>query len=72
MVFCYLDRTYCKQVSAEEFQRQQQESTELALISLMNSIIDDTHLSIKEKRHRLKQCQRSHPEIYAKHFSHLT
>ena len=63
--------SYCTRVSEDEFRKQQSEGTEAALVDLINKILDDTHIPLKEKKHRLKQLQKHHPEIYTKYFSDM-
>ncbi|KAJ8315435.1 hypothetical protein KUTeg_007585 [Tegillarca granosa] len=63
------DNTYCRQVSVDEYDKQAEECTQNALVSLMNNILDDTKLSLKDKKQRLKQFQKYHPNLYSKHFS---
>jgi uncharacterized protein YjbK len=60
---------FCNQVSKAEFFKQQTELTESMVVDLMNSILDDTHFSLKEKKHKLKLLQKQHPSIYHRHFS---
>ena len=62
---------YCKQVSAEEYQSQAEHCTNKALVDMMNGIVDNTSMSLKEKKQRLKQFQKCYPQLYAKHFSEM-
>ncbi|KAK7503281.1 hypothetical protein BaRGS_00005546 [Batillaria attramentaria] len=64
-----IDTTFCDRVSREEYQRQARDCTQDALISLMNNVLDDTKVPLKEKKHRLKQFQKCYPTLYEEHFS---
>lgn len=64
-----VDNTFCRQVSVDEYDKQAEECTQNALVSLMNNILDDTKLSLKDKKQRLKQFQKYHPALYSRHFS---
>ncbi|XP_061195653.1 DEP domain-containing protein 7-like [Saccostrea echinata] len=62
------DNAYCSQVTTDEYQKQATECTNTALVSMMNGILDNTNFTLKEKKQRLRQFQKCHPELYAKHF----
>ena len=62
---------YCDMVTDEEYKQQATTTTEIALKDLMNSILDNTSISLKEKKERLKQFKKYHQEIYDKYFSDL-
>ncbi|XP_074656145.1 DEP domain-containing protein 7-like isoform X2 [Tubulanus polymorphus] len=64
-----MEHTYCDRVTSEEFHRQTAQQTEHALKDLLNSILDDTNISLKEKKHKFKQFQKHHPTIVQKYFS---
>lgn len=64
-----LEKVYCKRQSNEEFEETSREHTSKALVELINHIIDDPHISLKQKKLKLKALQRIHPDIYEKHFS---
>ena len=66
------DNTYCAQVTSEEYSRQAEDCTTLALIDMMNGILDNTSMSLKEKKQRCRQFQKCHPKIYTKHFSTIS
>ncbi len=66
-----LDMTYCARVSDEEYRSQTEECTEQALVDLMNSVLDNTQFSLKEKKQRLKQFQKHHPYLHEKYFSNI-
>ncbi|KAK3774571.1 hypothetical protein RRG08_035001 [Elysia crispata] len=60
--------SFCRRVSKEEFERQSKNCTKNSLIDLMNSVLDDTKMSLKEKKNRLKQFQKSYPDLYEQNF----
>lgn len=60
--------SFCNRVSKEEFDRQSKNCTQSSLIDLMNSVLDDTNMSLKEKKTRLKQFQKSYPQLYEQNF----
>ncbi|GFO42738.1 dep domain-containing protein 7 [Plakobranchus ocellatus] len=62
------ESSFCSRVSKEEFERQSKSCTENSLIDLMNSVLDDIKMSLKEKKSRLKQFQKSYPQLYDQHF----
>ncbi|PVD28776.1 hypothetical protein C0Q70_11371 [Pomacea canaliculata] len=63
------DTTFCDRVSKEEFDRQARDCTQEALVNLMNNILDDTKLTLKEKKQKLKHFQKCYPTLYERHFS---
>ncbi|XP_052088816.1 DEP domain-containing protein 7-like [Mytilus californianus] len=63
------DNTYCTQVTVVEYQKQSEVCTENALVQMMNTILDDTNLHLKDKKQHLRQFQKHHPDLYNKHFS---
>ncbi len=65
------DSTFCNRVSREEYQQQSEYGTKEALIDMMNSVLDDTHASLKEKKQRLKSFQKTYPALYEKYFQGL-
>lgn len=69
--FDFSDMTYCARVSDEEYKTQTEECTEQALVDLMNSVLDNTQFSLKEKKQRLKQFQKHHPYLHEKYFSNI-
>lgn len=64
----FTDNAYCSQVTSDEYQKQATECTNSALVSMMNGILDNTNFTLKEKKQRLRQFQKCHPELYAKNF----
>ncbi|XP_013395436.1 DEP domain-containing protein 7 [Lingula anatina] len=63
--------TYCDRVTQEEYKKQMEDYTEQCLRKIMDGILDDTSISLKEKKSRVKQFQRHHPYIFNKFFSDL-
>ncbi|XP_043919746.1 DEP domain-containing protein 1B [Protopterus annectens] len=60
--------SFCHQIITEEFQEQQTDSSEAAATGLLEKIIADQQSSVKEKKKKLKQFQKSYPDIYKKRF----
>jgi len=63
--------SFCTRISVEEFDCQRTAETEQALVGLMNTILDNTTMSLKEKKQRFKHFQKHHATIYQKHFSDI-
>ncbi|XP_033739605.1 DEP domain-containing protein 7-like isoform X1 [Pecten maximus] len=63
------ENTYCQQVSPQEYEQQATECTQNALVAMMNDILDNTELSLKEKKQKLRQFQKHHPSLYDIHFT---
>ena len=55
----------------KEFNDSSKEETTKALVDLINHIVDDPQISLKQKKLKLRALQRIHPDIYEKHFSDL-
>ena len=47
------------------------EQTTKALVDLINNMIDDPKISLKQKKLKLRALQRIHPEVYDKYFSDI-
>ena len=62
---------YCEQVTPTEYARQSIEDTEIAIVDLTNSVLDDTKLTLREKRRSLRRLSRHHADIYHRHFSNM-
>lgn len=65
------DSTFCSRVTQEEYQKQSEDGTKEALIEMMNSVLDDTQVPLKEKKQRLKCFQKIYPALYEKYFQGL-
>ncbi|XP_078524940.1 DEP domain-containing protein 1A isoform X4 [Lissotriton helveticus] len=60
--------SFCKQISAQEFEEQKRSTSQVAMEELLENIIKDKTLSIKEKKKKLKQFQKEYPDIYQHRF----
>ncbi|XP_041916400.1 DEP domain-containing protein 1B [Alosa sapidissima] len=60
--------TFCRQISREEFEEQRVSASQDAMVELLEGIIQDKNMSIKDKKKKMKQFQRSYPEIYTRRF----
>uniref|UniRef100_A0ABI7ZH52 DEP domain-containing protein n=1 Tax=Felis catus TaxID=9685 RepID=A0ABI7ZH52_FELCA len=60
--------SYCKQISAQEFDEQKVSTSQAAIAELLENIIKNKSLPLKEKRKKLKQFQKEYPLIYQKRF----
>uniref|UniRef100_A0A452RU82 DEP domain-containing protein 1A n=1 Tax=Ursus americanus TaxID=9643 RepID=A0A452RU82_URSAM len=60
--------SYCKQISAQEFDEQKVSTSQAAIAELLENIIKNKNLPLKEKRKKLKQFQKEYPLIYQKRF----
>ncbi|XP_062340701.1 DEP domain-containing protein 1B isoform X1 [Osmerus eperlanus] len=59
---------YCRQISRAEFEEQRVSGSQGPLQDLLEGLVADRGLSAKDKRKRLKQFQRSYPDIYRRRF----
>ncbi|KAK3579133.1 hypothetical protein CHS0354_022153 [Potamilus streckersoni] len=59
---------YCKQVTVIEYENLRLSNSQRALVDLLDEIIADNSMSSKDKNKRLKQFQKTYPDIYAKRF----
>lgn len=66
-----LDKPYCKQMTNQEYVEGSKDQTTRALVDLINHIVDDPQISLKQKKLKLKALQRIHPDIYDKYFADL-
>ncbi|XP_077761119.1 DEP domain-containing protein 1A isoform X6 [Canis aureus] len=60
--------SYCRQISAQEFDEQKVSTSQAAITELLENIIKNKSLPLKEKRKKLKQFQKEYPLIYQKRF----
>ncbi|XP_043555300.1 DEP domain-containing protein 1B-like isoform X1 [Chiloscyllium plagiosum] len=60
--------TFCKQISTKEFEEQKVSVSQIAIAELLENIVEDKKMSIKDKRKKLKQFQREYPEMYQNRF----
>ncbi|CAG5124142.1 unnamed protein product [Candidula unifasciata] len=59
---------FCQQTSVTDFENQRISTSHTALETLLEDIISNQDMNIKEKTKRLKQFQRMYPTIYHKRF----
>ncbi|XP_012937092.1 DEP domain-containing protein 1A [Aplysia californica] len=59
---------FCQQTSLADFENQSKSSSLSALEGLLERIVADKSMNLKEKRRRLKQFQRTYPTIYTRRF----
>lgn len=52
---------FCKQISAQEFEEQKVVMSQVAIMDLLESIVKDKNLSVKDKKKKLKQVRPSLP-----------
>lgn len=62
------DTTYCKRVSPKTYSENAQKNTKEELLSLLQTIHENPHLSMNEKRRLLGQFYKGHPEIFVQYF----
>lgn len=62
---------FSQALSVSDYELQTSQSTASSLVQMMNSLIDDVKLSLKDKKHKLKQFQKHHPQLYKKYFSNM-
>ncbi|NXJ71192.1 DEP1A protein, partial [Rostratula benghalensis] len=60
--------SYCKQITPEEFEEQKVSTSQAAVAELLENIIKDKNLSVKDKKKKLKQFQKEYPLIYQNRF----
>ncbi|KAL4634907.1 DEP domain-containing protein 1A isoform X1 [Arapaima gigas] len=60
--------SFCRQISTQEFEEQKLSVSQVAIADLLESLIKDKMLSVKEKKKKLKQFQKEYPDIYSHRF----
>ncbi|XP_063506498.1 DEP domain-containing protein 1A-like [Pongo pygmaeus] len=60
--------SYCKQISAQNFEKQKVSTSQAAITELLENVIKNKSLPLKEKRKKLKQFQKEYPLIYQKRY----
>lgn len=68
---CYSATLFCEKLSAQQYKTQQIQSTESAIVSLVQSIVDNTKMSIKEKQKHIKAFNKHHKELMLKYFKDI-
>ncbi|XP_075471959.1 DEP domain-containing protein 1A isoform X2 [Ascaphus truei] len=59
---------FCKQISKQEFEEQRFATSQAAIVDLLESIVKDKNLGVKDRKKKLKQFQKEYPEIYQSRF----
>ncbi|KAL7828648.1 hypothetical protein SRHO_G00322820 [Serrasalmus rhombeus] len=60
--------SFCRQISAQEFEEQKLSVSQAAIADLLESILKDKAMSVKEKKKKLKMFQKEYPDIYSRRF----
>ncbi|XP_033007732.1 DEP domain-containing protein 1A isoform X2 [Lacerta agilis] len=60
--------SYCERITSQEFDAQKIFTSQAAVAELLESIIKDRKLTVKDKKKKLKQFQKEYPEIYRNRF----
>ncbi|XP_028668001.2 DEP domain-containing protein 1B-like isoform X1 [Erpetoichthys calabaricus] len=60
--------SFCKQISPQEFEQQKVSASQVAIAELLESLIKEKNISVKDKKKKLKQFQKEYPEIYQSRF----
>ncbi|XP_016146974.1 DEP domain-containing protein 1A-like [Sinocyclocheilus grahami] len=60
--------SFCRQISTQEFEEQKLSVSQTALADLLESLIKDKTMSVKEKKKKLKLFQKEYPDIYSRRF----
>lgn len=60
--------TYCKQVTKDEYEKSKLTGAEVALLELLQAILDDTKMSEKERIKKLRKFKDSHPELWRRKY----
>ncbi|XP_022089261.1 DEP domain-containing protein 1A-like [Acanthaster planci] len=58
--------SYCKKLSLQEYEAQKLSNSQQAVADLLEVIIRDQNMPAKEKKKKLKQFQKTYPDIYAR------
>uniref|UniRef100_A0A8C2FNE5 DEP domain containing 1a n=1 Tax=Cyprinus carpio TaxID=7962 RepID=A0A8C2FNE5_CYPCA len=60
--------SFCRLISTQEFEEQKLSVSQTALADLLESLIKDKTMSVKEKKKKLKLFQKEYPDIYSRRF----
>ncbi|XP_050973552.1 DEP domain-containing protein 1A isoform X1 [Labeo rohita] len=60
--------SFCRQISTQEFEEQKLSVSQTALADLLESLIKDKSMSVKERKKKLKMFQKEYPDIYSRRF----
>lgn len=55
---------FCKRVTSQEYEEQKRLGTQRFLTDLLDSIVNDEKINEKERKKKIKQFQKTYPEIY--------
>lgn len=62
---------FCEKVNVNEYEDRIKNCTEESLVILINQVLDDTKMSLKEKKRRLKEFKKVHQDIFKKYFPQM-
>ncbi|XP_073213471.1 DEP domain-containing protein 1A isoform X2 [Lepidochelys kempii] len=60
--------SYCKRITPQEFDEQKVSTSQAAVAELLENIIQDKSLSLRDKKKKLKRFQKEYPLIYQNRF----
>lgn len=60
--------SFCRQISTLEFEEQKLSVSQAALADLLENLIKDKNMSVKDKKKKLKLFQKEYPDIYLRRF----
>ena len=60
--------TFCKRVPSKVYESEKKTELETAMLNLLEQILFDPKMSMKEKKKKLKKFKESHPTIYMMRF----
>ncbi|XP_039400535.1 DEP domain-containing protein 1B isoform X1 [Mauremys reevesii] len=60
--------SFCRQISTDEFEYQRVNGSQEPLAALLEEITMNKEISVKDKKKKLKQFQKSYPEVYKERF----
>ncbi|XP_062412886.1 DEP domain-containing protein 1A isoform X2 [Sardina pilchardus] len=60
--------SFCRLISTQEFEEQKLSVSQAAIADLLESLLKDKAMSVKEKKKKLKLFQKEYPDIYARRF----
>ncbi|GAV09162.1 hypothetical protein RvY_18754 [Ramazzottius varieornatus] len=67
-----IEAAFCKRITTSEYQAQKNAHLHQHMTQLLNNIVTDTVMDLKEKRKRLLLFQKSYPDVYADRFTNST
>ena len=60
--------TFCKRVPSKVYERQKVSAVQAAMLDLLEQILVDHKMSLREKKKKLKKFKVAYPEVYAQKF----